>query len=77
VQQVMLFEAFLGLTSVVVIHHTGMLATFPQLGTKFLLDVIADCGASIFKNPDIRKFHKDRLPDHPEIDDMSFGAFEK
>ena len=21
--------------------------------------------------------HKDRLPDHPEIDDMVFGAFDK
>ncbi|KAE9368901.1 carbonic anhydrase [Stipitochalara longipes BDJ] len=57
IQEVMLFEAFLGLTSVVVIHHT-------------------DCGASYFKNDDIRKFHKDRLPDHSEIDHMVFGAFD-
>ncbi|CZR67006.1 uncharacterized protein PAC_16905 [Phialocephala subalpina] len=56
-QEVMLFEAFLGLTSVVVIHHT-------------------DCGASHFKDDDIRKFHKDRLPDHSEIDHMVFGAFD-
>ncbi|KAH8665157.1 carbonic anhydrase [Tricladium varicosporioides] len=57
VQEVMLFEAFLGLTSVIVIHHT-------------------DCGASHFKDADIRKFHKDRLPDHSEIDHMVFGAFD-
>ena len=36
-----------------------------------------DCGASYFKDPDIRKYHKDRLPDHSEIDHMVFGAFEK
>ncbi|ORY18375.1 carbonic anhydrase [Clohesyomyces aquaticus] len=54
VQEVMLFEAFLGLKSVVVIHHTG----------------------NYFKNDEIRKFHKDRLPDHEEIDHMVFGAFD-
>ncbi|KUJ08839.1 carbonic anhydrase [Mollisia scopiformis] len=57
VKEVMLFEAFLGLTSVLVIHHT-------------------DCGASHFKDANIRKFHKDRLPDHLEIDNMVFGAFD-
>ncbi|KAL7896051.1 hypothetical protein HDV63DRAFT_405954 [Trichoderma sp. SZMC 28014] len=56
-QQVMLFDAFIGLKSVIVIHHT-------------------DCGASHFKEVDIRKAHKSRLPDHPEIDEMVFGAFD-
>ncbi|KAH8819432.1 carbonic anhydrase [Xylogone sp. PMI_703] len=56
-QEIMLFDAFLGLTTVVVIHHT-------------------DCGASHFKDAEIRKVHKDRLPDHSEIDHMVFGAFD-
>ncbi|KAM0263215.1 hypothetical protein ACHAQJ_001370 [Trichoderma viride] len=35
-----------------------------------------DCGASQFKNEDIRAVHKSRLPDHSEIDGMVFGAFD-
>ncbi|UKZ64021.1 uncharacterized protein TrAtP1_005243 [Trichoderma atroviride] len=56
-QQVMLFDVFLGLKSVIVIHHT-------------------DCGASQFKEAEVREAHKSRLPDHSEIDDMVFGAFD-
>ncbi|EHK20200.1 uncharacterized protein TRIVIDRAFT_68765 [Trichoderma virens Gv29-8] len=56
-QEVMLFDVFLGLKSVIVIHHT-------------------DCGGSQFKDADIREAHKCRLPDHSEIDNMVFGAFD-
>ncbi|PTB37945.1 hypothetical protein M441DRAFT_147383, partial [Trichoderma asperellum CBS 433.97] len=56
-QEVMLFDVFLGLRSVIVIHYT-------------------DCGASYFKDVDIRKAHKSRLPNHSEIDNMVFGAFD-
>ncbi|KAF2726805.1 hypothetical protein EJ04DRAFT_529957 [Polyplosphaeria fusca] len=62
VQEIMLFEAFLGLKSVLVIHHTG----------KYLS---LNCGASHFKDTEIHKFHKNRLPNHSEIDQMIFGAF--
>jgi len=73
----MLFEAFLGLTSVVVIHHTGELSIFSGHGTDSNSEFLSDCGASHFKDANIRKFHKDRLPDHSEIDHMVFGAFDK
>ncbi|KAL6893435.1 carbonic anhydrase [Trichoderma evansii] len=33
------------------------------------------CGCLYFTEEDLRKVHKGRLPDHPEIDDMVFGAF--
>ncbi|KAH8807818.1 carbonic anhydrase [Xylogone sp. PMI_703] len=33
-----------------------------------------DCGATYFTNEDIRKVHKERLPNHTEIDSMEFGV---
>jgi carbonic anhydrase len=73
----MLFEAFLGLNRIIVIHHTGELSILFGHGKSYNLNLFSDCGASQFKDADIRKFHKDRLPDHSEIDHMVFGAFDK
>jgi hypothetical protein len=36
-----------------------------------------DCGGSHFKEQGIRDTLKARLPGHPEIDNMTFGAFDK
>ncbi|KAL7940492.1 carbonic anhydrase [Trichoderma barbatum] len=47
------------------------------LGLKSVIVIHhTDCGASHFKDADIREIHKSRLPDHSEIDNMVFGAFD-
>ncbi|KAM0511421.1 hypothetical protein ACHAPE_009860 [Trichoderma viride] len=37
---------------------------------------LVNCGGSQFKDVEVQEAHKSRLPDHPEIDDMVFGAFD-
>lgn len=36
-----------------------------------------DCGTTHFKDAAVRAGLKDRLPDHPEVDGMSFGAIDE
>jgi carbonic anhydrase len=70
---IMALDGFLDLANIVVIHHTGKFA--PAESNSRMLTSIADCGATHFTDEGIRKVHKDRLPNHPEIDAMIFGAF--
>lgn len=74
----MLFDEFLGLTTILVIHHTGVYSSFLlNLSNEYPDSLSTDCGASHFKDEDIRKAHLNRLPDHPEIKSMVFGAFDE
>jgi hypothetical protein len=73
----MLFEAFLGLKSVVVIHHTGELGIFSDPRQILTLCSFQTVVPVISKMPTFVNSTKTDSLTHSEIDHMVFGAFDK
>jgi hypothetical protein len=72
----MLFDSFLGLAAAIVIHHTGVFKIIPGPILKrpnWYRNL--DCGVNYFKEEEICKVYKSRLPKHLEIDGMVLRAF--
>ena len=66
-------------SSVLKIYWLFIIQVFPHLLylLALLLNSLADCGTLSFKDENIRKGLKARLPERDDIDGMSFGAIKE
>jgi hypothetical protein len=69
-------DGFIGIKDILVIHHTGI-STSALSSCTFTDCSLADCGTLAFKDENIRKGLKARLPERDDIDGMSFGAIKE
>jgi hypothetical protein len=69
-------DGFIGIKDLLVIHHTGI-STSALSSCTFTDYSLADCGTLSFKDENIRKGLKARLPERDDIDGMSFGAIKE
>jgi hypothetical protein len=75
INDIVALDAYFGLATVVIIHHTGKYTFKDPVSNTADLEI--DCGLTHVTNEKIRAALKKQHPNDAEIDDMTFGEIKE